>query len=133
MSAHYHLLVWLDHHEARIFQFNDVAVDRATICSTHPHEHLHHKVNSSDNGHAPVDKAFLERIAQALLPAGAILIAGPGTAKKELAAYIDRAHPDLAKRISGVETLDHPSDGELLAFGRSFFKADDRMHSQLHR
>jgi len=43
---------------------------------------------------------------------------------------MERRHPDLAKRIAGVETVDHPSDGELLNFGRRFFRADDRMRSQ---
>jgi hypothetical protein len=32
-----------------------------------------------------------------------------------------------------VEALDHPTDGALVAFARSFFKADDRMHPQRHR
>ncbi|HEY6484501.1 MAG TPA: hypothetical protein VIY54_13335 [Steroidobacteraceae bacterium] len=133
MSKHYHLLVWLDHHEARIFDFNATEAERTTIHSSHPHDHLHHKANAGDSGHVAVDKAFLERITHALAQAGAILIVGPGMAKKELVAHITRAHPDLASRISGVETIDHPTDGALIAFGRSFFKTDDRMHAQLPR
>jgi stalled ribosome rescue protein Dom34 len=133
MSEHYHALVWIDHQEARIFQFNAAEVDSATVRSDHPHQHIHHKANTRDSGHAPVDEAFLERVAQAIMRAGAILITGPASAKKELAAHIERVHPDLGKRISGVETLDHPSDGELVALARKFFKADDRMHWQQHR
>jgi hypothetical protein len=45
-------------------------------------------------------------------------------------AYIKRHRPKLAEHISGVETLDHPTDGALIALGRKFFKADDRMRSQ---
>jgi hypothetical protein len=133
MSEHYHALVWIDHHEARIFHFNAAEVDSTTVRSSHPHEHIHHKANTRGSGHAPVDEAFLERVTQAIMRAGAILITGPANAKKELAAHIGRVHPDLGKRISGVETLDHPSDGELLALARRFFRADDRMHSQLCR
>jgi hypothetical protein len=48
-------------------------------------------------------------------------------------AYIRKHQPHLGERISGVETLDHPSDGALVALARSFFKADDRMHPQQHR
>ena len=133
MTEHYHAVVWIDHHEARIYEFNASDVTRTTVHSSHPHQHIHHKANARDSGHAPVDEGFLEGVTQALMGAGAILITGPANAKKELAGYIQREHPDVGKRISGVETLDHPSDGELLALARRFFKADDRMHPQLHR
>jgi stalled ribosome rescue protein Dom34 len=133
MSEHYHAVIWIDHHEARIFHFNAAEVDSATVRSDHPHEHLHHKANARDSGHAPVEESFLERVTQALMHAGAILITGPAGAKKELAAHIALKHPDVARRIAAVETLDHPSDGQLLALARKFFRADDRMHSQLPR
>jgi hypothetical protein len=32
--------------------------------------------------------------------------------------------------IAGVETVDHPSDGQLVAFARHYFKAEDRMLPQ---
>ena len=128
MSEHYHALVWIDHQEARIFHFNTVEAERTSVRSSHPHQHLHHKANTPGSGHAPVEEAFLERVVQALGRAGAILITGPGSARKELAQHIARVHPQLASRISGVEPLDHPSDGQLLALARRFFRADDRMH-----
>jgi stalled ribosome rescue protein Dom34 len=133
MSQHYHALVWIDHHEAKVFHFDATDVEHTTVHSSHPHQHLHHKANSGDSGHAPVDKGFLERVAECIAQAGAVLITGPASAKTELAAHIGRTSPELAKRISGVEPMDHPTDGELVAFARSFFKADDRMHSQLQR
>jgi stalled ribosome rescue protein Dom34 len=133
MSEHYHALVWIDHHEARIFQFNATDVDSTTVRSAHPHQHIHHKANTRGSGHAQVEEGFLERVTQALMRAGAILITGPANAKKELVEHIERVHPELGKRISGVETLDHPSDGELVALARRFFRADDRMHSQSGR
>jgi stalled ribosome rescue protein Dom34 len=128
MSHHYHVLVWIDHQQAKIFEFDATDVERSTVRSSHPHQHIHHKANSGDSGHAPVDKAFLKHVAEALSHAGAVLIAGPAGTKKELAAYIETNEPELAKRISGVETMDHPTDGALVAFARKFFRADDRMH-----
>jgi stalled ribosome rescue protein Dom34 len=133
MTQHYHALVWIDHHEAKVFQFDTTDVDRTLVRSSHPHQHLHHHANAGDSGHAPLDKQFLQHVVEAIAPAGAILITGPAGAKTELANYIKQAHPDLAQRISGVEALDHPTDGALVAFARSFFKADDRMHPQRHR
>jgi len=133
MTEHYHALIWIDHHEAKIFHFSATESDRMRVNSTDPHQHLHHKANTRGSGHAPVDHVFLERVAQAVADAGAVLITGPANAKHELAAHIERQHPQLGKRISAVETLDHPTDGELLALARKFFRANDRMHEQLHR
>ncbi len=130
--SHYHALVWIDHREAKVFHFNATDVESTTVRSQHPDQHIHHKANSGDSGHAPVDNEFLKRVTDALAQSGAILITGPANAKTELAAYIKRAQPKLAERISGVEPLDHPSDGALVALGRKFFKADDRMRSQSH-
>lgn len=131
MAEHYHALVWIDHHEAKIFHFDASGADREVVHSTNPHQHLHHKANSSDSGHAPLDKPFMRQVAEALAPAGAILITGPASAKTELSHYIQLNHPDLARRISGVETVDHPTDKQLVALARSFFKKDDLMHSQI--
>ena len=61
---------------------------------------------------------------------GAILLAGPGTGKVEFKHYLSEHAPKIDARISAVETLDHPTDGELLALARKFFKVDDRMHAQ---
>ena len=130
MSKHFHTVVWIDHREAKILNFNADQYDGETVRSTHPDQHLHHKANSGDSGHAPPDHEFYKHAAKSVADAGAVLIVGPSSAKHELAKYIRDHDPHLAARISGVETLDHPSDGTIVAFARHFFKADDRMHSQ---
>ena len=131
MSAHYHALVWIDHHQAKIYHFDATEVERTRVESSDPHVHLHHRANTVGSGHAAVDQDFLERVCQALASSGAILITGPASAKNELAAHIEHRHPQLAGRVSGIESLDHPTEGQLLALARRFFKADDRMHWQL--
>ena len=55
------------------------------------------------------------------------LIAGPGETKKELEKYLDQHSEELKKKLIGVEAMDHPTDGELLAHARNLFKAHDRM------
>lgn len=124
-----HTLVWLDHRLAKILRFDPDTSTTVQVRSTHPHENLHHKANSADSGHAPVDKVFLESVAHAIPEKGRILIAGPGSAKKELHTHLLHRHRDIAARVSEVKPLDHPTDGELLALGRRFFDTDDRMHS----
>ena len=79
----------------------------------------------------PVDKAFLRRVGEAVSQAGSILITGPASAKKELAAYLEHDQPGVASKIVGIEAMDHPSDGELLAFARKFFAPGDRLQARL--
>lgn len=131
MTDQYHAIVWLDHREARIFHVSAAESDRAVV-SAPGGGHLHHKANVTGSGHQGVDKEFFKRVVEGLAHAGAILITGPGNAKAEFKNYVAEHHADLARRISAVEPLDHPSDAELVALARKFFKADDRMHSQAH-
>jgi len=44
--------------------------------------------------------------------------------------HIHHHDPKLMNIISGVETVDHPSDGSLVAHARKYFSTFDRMHSQ---
>jgi hypothetical protein len=127
VSEHHHVIVWIDHSEARVFGIGREDADRQVI-RTHSHQrHLHHKANSGDSGHAPIDKEFFERVAQSLLAAGALLIVGPASARTELTTFLKAHHPQLAGKISAVEALDHPTDGELIRMARKFFRADDLM------
>lgn len=127
MTEHYHAIVWIDHREAKIFHFNSTDVEKVVIPSHVANHHLHHKANTIGSGHLGVDKEFYQRVTAALSHTGALLIVGPANAKTELKNYISQHNPGLANRVSGVETLDHPTDGALVALARKFFKADDRM------
>lgn len=127
MQQHFHVIVWIDRHQAKVFRFNASDVERDVIW---PHDravHLHHKANTIGSGHAPVDRDFLKRVTEAVSGAGAMMIVGPASAKTELAAHIAVHAPDLSAKVSTVEAADHPSDGELMALARKFFQANDRM------
>ena len=129
MTDHFHAIVWIDHREAKIFHVDANDADRAVVSTHASGHHLQHKSNNTGSGHG-VDKEFFKRVIDSLSHTGAILLTGPAGAKLELKNYVAEHRPDLDKRISAVEALDHPSDAELIALARKFFKADDRMHSQ---
>ncbi len=103
MTHHYHALVWIDHREAKVFHISAEQSDKTVVRSSHPDQHIHHKANSIDSGHAPVDKEYLKRVTSALADAGAILISGPAGAKTELVSYMKSHDPKIAERISAVE------------------------------
>jgi stalled ribosome rescue protein Dom34 len=127
----YHAVVWLDHQEARIFFFDrnsDVEIDIAT---KNPDHNLHHKAGSPSGQRTPSDQHFFHDIVEALKPATEWLLVGPGSAKLELAKHIRSHDAQLADRIVGVETVDHPTDRQIVAHARAFFKKADSMRPQL--
>jgi hypothetical protein len=130
LSQHFHAVVWIDHHEARVFHFNADDVERALVHPAEPVRHIHHKAHSIGSGHSPEDQHFFQAVVEAIGAAGAVLIGGPANAKHELFKHIQRHEPRLLPRIAGVEALDHPTDGELVAHARQFFRAADRMAPQ---
>jgi stalled ribosome rescue protein Dom34 len=125
--SHYHAVVWIDHREAKVFHFNPNDVQKLVLHPDHPTKHLHHKAMSIGSGNAAEDQNFLHAVAESIADAGAVLITGPANAKTELVKHIDQHDPKLMKIIAGVETVDHPSDAQLVAHARHYLAAADRM------
>jgi stalled ribosome rescue protein Dom34 len=130
MTEHNHAVIWIDHHEAKVFRFNAEDVGRLVIKAQDPHAHLHHKANSIGAGHLAEDQKFLHSVVEAIRAAHAVLITGPGLAKTALIKHIASHDPSFMERVAGVETVDHPSDGALVAHARTYFKAADRRTPQ---
>jgi hypothetical protein len=130
MSAHSHAIVWIDHRQARVLQFNLTEEDERVLRPKDAPTHIHHHANSIGAGHAAEDQKFLHDVAASLEGVTAALITGPANAKFELVKHIEKHDPKLVKIIAGVEALDHPTDGELVAHARRFFRAADRMTPQ---
>ena len=124
---HYHAVIWIDHREARVFHFNPTDVETLVLHPDNPTKHIHHKANSIGSGHASTSPDYLRAVAESVADAGAVLIAGPANAKTELVEYIRLHDPKLTKAIAGVETVDHPSDAQLVAYARKYLTATDRM------
>lgn len=130
---HFHAVCWMDHNEARVFHFDAHTRERVTIHPGSPAHHLHptkhlHNKRAAEATHG--DKHFHEAIAEALADAQEILLMGPGQAKVEFRKHLDAHKRDIAKRIVATETVDHPSDGQIVDRARKHFKAIDRMTPQ---
>src|SRR6266487_1154029 len=129
-SHHFHAVIWIDHHEARVFHFSPTDVERLVLHPDHPTKHIHHKANSIGSGHASEDHAFLQAVAQAIADAGAVRVTGPANANTELVKHISQHDPGWMNSNSRVETVDHPSDGQLVAHARRYSRAEDRLPPQ---
>lgn len=125
--SHAHAVVWLDHRTARVISFSLRASEVTEIHSMSEEGRLHRKSGIPGSGHAADDLAFFDQVVGVLAEIPEVLITGPGTAKKAFELYVNDRHPLLARRIVGVETLDHPTNGELLAHARKTFARIDAL------
>jgi len=125
--SHSHAIVWMDSKEARIFRFNASDVQSEHIRSHNPFRQVHHKAGVIGAGHMTLDTGFFDHILEALQGTTEWLLAGPSAGKLALVKHIETHRPEMRASLVGVETMDHPTDGELLDHARRAFKAIDRM------
>jgi hypothetical protein len=118
-----HTVVWIDHSQARIF---DVDADGAKeIDIEAPNRHVHSRAAVS--GRREDNSAFFKEVTAALGETSELLFVGPADAKLGLIKYIHAHHATLDPNIVGVETVDHPTDGQILAYAKKYFLAAERM------
>ena len=119
--------VWIDHKEARIFRIHADRIEEITV--TAPLQSIHHKHPKGPEGvkeHPDDAKRFFDDVGKALDGTEAILIVGPSTAKLDFIRHVHKHDHGLEARIVGVETVDHPTDGQLIAYTRKYFKLSER-------
>ncbi|HSO33530.1 MAG TPA: hypothetical protein VLT33_13445 [Labilithrix sp.] len=113
----FHAAVWIDHEHAKIFHVDEHRFDESLIHA--PNKQVRHD---------PADaERFFHDVAAALASAGDILVVGPGSAKLQLIKHVHRHDRALIDKIVGVETVDHPTDKQLVGYIRKYFHAQDRM------
>lgn len=122
-----HVIIWLDHREAHVIHFDSESTKMETVKTKSNQLHLHHKRGSVGNGNLGSNADYLREVMDAIQNDNEILVVGPGSAKTELKDYISTHDPRIAKKIVGVETVDHPTDGQLLAFAKKYFLKADMM------
>ena len=130
MEHHYHAVVWIDHRR----RASSTSTPTTRIKSSSIPSGRCATLNTASKGadrREKEDQAFLEEVTRAVADAGAILIVGPANEKHGLMKHIERVHPAMKLHVEGVESADHPTDGELVAHARRFVKSADRMRPQL--
>lgn len=130
MAAHYHAVIWIDHHEAHVIHFNIDQADETVVHATHSPKHLHSKAGSASGTHVTNEPEFYRDVAEAAATAQEILIAGPSSAKTEFVKYLHKHAPGTFDHVSGIETMARVTDNQLLAEARRYFASADRMQPQ---
>ena len=120
-----HATVWLDHREARIFRLAAHEIDKATVLAMLHPQRDPSRGEAGAVEHPDDDTRFFEELSRALSGYQHILVVGPSSAKHEFVSYAHKQNLPLEQRIDGVETDDHPTDGQIVAFGKKYFKLHD--------
>jgi stalled ribosome rescue protein Dom34 len=122
-----HAVIWIDHKEARVFHVRPDDTDATTVLAPQHRLHRHPKGRGEAKEHPDDVRRFFREVAGALDGVDALLIVGPSSAKVEFFRYLHEHHRRLESKVVGVESADHPTDGEIIARARSCFLASDRM------
>lgn len=114
MSA---VILWIDTQHAKFFEFHGSDVERHAHDRHEPEHHTNHTVDAShDSTH------FYHQVAERLKNATSLLILGPGVAKDQFLHHLEHHHHEgLARKVLGVETADHPTDAQIVAYARKYF------------
>jgi stalled ribosome rescue protein Dom34 len=121
--------LWIDHREAVIVTLFDQEEKTERITSD-IEKHVHDSGLGNDSGEnrrAALDRRFDDHLSRYygeviayLDNADSILIFGPGVAKNELQKQLEEQA--LGERISGIETTDNMTDGQVVAKVREYFE-----------
>ena len=116
MSAY---VVWMDSASAKIFHING---DDVSVKKSLRHEPDHHTHNKSDAKQKDSHRFFDDVATQLATFKDAVLLVGPGVAKSHFVTHLEGHHQkELALRIVGTESMDHPTDAQIVAFARKYF------------
>jgi stalled ribosome rescue protein Dom34 len=117
-------ILFIDSDHAKIFKLNP---DKIETSSLKIHDSKHR--TTDDQKDAEHEKHFFTDVTTALAGVGELLIVGPGLAKTRFKTHLDsHHHQTLAKGVVGIETIDHPTDPQIIAVGKKFFKTYDKFH-----
>lgn len=116
----FHAVVWMDHSEAHVLMFDREQASAQRIKSRSHHKH---QGKSDDHG------AFFADVAGALAGTHEVLLCGPGLARNQFREWCGQHHASGAASIVDSVVADHPSDAQLVALARQYFKHFDSMAS----
>lgn len=114
------IAVHIDHHKAEVLQ-----LDAEQVTSGHIKEHTHY---TRQHGSAVrSEHEFFADVCDAVAGVADVLVLGSHTAQADFRHYIEKHRAALLKQIVGWKTIDHPTEGQLLALAREYFIEHDGM------
>lgn len=109
-----HVAIWVDHHEARVFEVHPHPLDQLTPRGEQRVPRL---------GPGP---CFHRAVVRALGGTERVLLLGPRVPKGRLLRYLLDHHRTIVADVVGTKTVTHPTDAQLLAYARWHFRSRPR-------
>ncbi len=114
----FHSVVWLDQSEAHVVMFDREHAETHRIKSRSHHKH---------QGKTDDLNTYFADIAQALVETREVLVAGPGLVRNKFRDWCIKHDANVAGVIVDSIAADHPTDPQLVAMARQYFKKFDSM------
>lgn len=110
----FHAVVWIDHHEAKVVQFDAEQVQVQKV-QAHRHDTRQH------GSGVRTEHDFFGEVCDELAGVSQVVVTGSRTALSDFRHYVDKHRLVVSQQIVGWETVDHPTEGQLVAFARKYF------------
>ncbi len=111
-------VLWLDHHTAQL-----VPLDQPDTPSQRVREHTHHTRQHGSGVRS--EHEYFAHVCDACAHVAEVLVTSSHQAQADFRRYVEKHRPVLAAHIVGWETVDHPTQAQLLARARIFFVKHD--------
>jgi stalled ribosome rescue protein Dom34 len=86
---------------------------------------IKHHTSADPDNHKRTDRYF-DDVVREIINADEILLMGPGQIKSQFNSFLARVYPyTLSAAVVATETVDHPTDNQILESSRKFFKSHD--------
>lgn len=116
----FHAVVRIDHQNAEILQFDAEHVQAQKVKAHSHHTRQHHSGVRTEH-------EFFGQVCDALVGIAEILVVGSKTAQADFKHYVEKHRAALVPAVVGYETVDQPTQNQLVAFARQYFLKFDRM------
>jgi stalled ribosome rescue protein Dom34 len=116
----FHAVVWIDHHNAKILQFDAAHIELKKV-QAHTHYTRQHGSEVRD------EHEFFGEVCDDLTKIRQIVVAGSHTAHSDFRHYVTKHRPHLLVQIIGWELVDHPTEAQLVVMSHKYFVEHDVM------
>jgi hypothetical protein len=116
----FHAVLWTDHQSAQVLQFDAEHVQAEKVKARTHHTAQHGSGVRSQH-------EFYAHVCDALVGIPEVLVTGSHQSQADFRHYVAKHRPALAAHVVGYETVDHPTERQLVALARKWFTAYDRM------
>jgi len=114
----FHAVVWIDQSEAHVVMFDRDHMETQRIKSRRHHKH---------QGKTDDSAAFFADVARALNGTHEVLLTGPGLVRYQFRDWCSGHQTAVADAVVDSVASDHPSEGQLVALARQYFRKFDNL------